>query len=106
MANKVANTVANETMKMMDVVIRCCALTDAAAIQKLNREQMGYEYSLDNTRAKLEKLLSSEADRLFVAVINDAVVGYVHANDYDVIYAPSMKNIMGLQWLKNGRVTG
>ncbi|MEG0711801.1 MAG: GNAT family N-acetyltransferase, partial [Niameybacter sp.] len=23
-------------------------------------------------------------------------IGYVHANDYDVIYAPHMKNIMGI----------
>ena len=24
------------------------------------------------------------------------MIGYVHANDYDVIYAPPMKNIMGI----------
>ena len=42
------------------------------------------------------KLINSGSDKILVAVIGDEVIGYVHANDYDLIYAPHMKNIMGI----------
>ena len=80
----------------MDFMIRDCCLDDAKYIQDLNFNEMGYDYSLEETQAKLANILASEKDKIFVAVINNMVVGYVHANDYELIYAPSMKNIMGI----------
>lgn len=80
----------------MEFIIRELMLKDSEDIHRLNTEEMGYEFSLDETREKLFKLINSESDKIFVAVIGDEVIGYVHANDYDLIYAPHMKNIMGI----------
>lgn len=80
----------------MEFIIRECHFNDAEYIQKLNCNEMGYDYSLEDTKTKLEYLLGSNKDKIFVAEIDNMVVGYVHANDYELTYAPSMKNIMGI----------
>lgn len=80
----------------MDVQIRLCETDDVSAIYELNRQEMWYDYAVEKTAEKLERLLKSEADRIFVAVVDGNVVGYVHARDYDVIYAPQYKDILGI----------
>ena len=80
----------------MNFCIREATLSDAEAIWKLNCMEMGYQYPFHATVKRLEVLLSSNHDKIFVAVADDFVVGYVHANDYDLIYAPHMKKIMGI----------
>lgn len=80
----------------MDFQIRECELIDAKAIYELNIREMGYAYPKNKTEEKLKQLLKSDSDKIFVALIDNIVVGYAHANDYDVIYAPHMKNIMGI----------
>lgn len=86
--------------------IRLCQLADCQAICKLSSSEMGYDYPEDKTINKLKMLLKSEKDRIFVATTHEEVIGYVHASDYDVIYAPHMKNIMGIAvssaYKKNG----
>jgi len=83
-------------MNLTNFTIREAISSDANAIWQLNCDEMGYQYSLDDTVLNIARLLSSNADKIFVAVSDDLVVGYVHANDYDLIYAPHMKNIMGI----------
>ncbi len=80
----------------MKFTIREFQMSDSDGIHRLNMDEMGYEFSLNETKEKLLKLINSESDKIFVAIIGDEVVGYVHANDYDLIYAPHMKNIMGI----------
>ena len=80
----------------MEYIIREAIESDANAIWQLNCDEMGYQYPLDDTVQNIARLLSSNADKIFVAVSDGLVVGYVHANDYDLIYAPHMKNIMGI----------
>jgi len=62
----------------------------------LNREDLGYDYPVEELRERLETVLGSEKDRIWVAVMGQQVVGYIHACGYDVIYAPHMKDIMGI----------
>ena len=83
-------------MKLTNFTIREAVSFDANAIWQLNCDEMGYQYSLDDTVQNITRLLSSNADKIFVAVSDGLVVGYVHANNYDLIYAPHMKNIMGI----------
>ena len=90
----------------MDLQIRQCEIIDAKAIYELNVREMGYDYPKDKTEEKLKQLLKSDKDKIFVALINNIVVGYVHANDYDVIYAPHMKNIMGIAVSSNFKKKG
>ena len=76
--------------------IREAVASDANAICQLNSTEMGYPFPLDATIGNLSKLLNNPSNKILVAVLDDSVVGYVHANDYDLLYAPHMKNIMGI----------
>ena len=80
----------------MSYVIRKATVHDAEAIHKLNCDEMGYDYPVLKTEEKLTSLLASTKDVVYVATVNDTVIGYIHANDYDLLYAPHMKNIMGI----------
>lgn len=90
----------------MDMMIREAVRSDAQSIWQLNCDGMGYSYPLDSTKENLESLLQSAADKIFVAEMDGSVVGYVHANDYQLLYAPHMKNIMGIAVNKNYRHRG
>ncbi|MCD8028812.1 MAG: GNAT family N-acetyltransferase [Erysipelotrichaceae bacterium] len=78
----------------MNIQIRECKITDAWAIYDLNTKELGYDYPENKTQEKLATILDSNKDKIYVAVIDNNVVGYIHASDYDVIYAPHMKDIM------------
>lgn len=80
----------------MNIIIRECAESDASAIHKLNRDELGYEHPLSDTAEKLRCLLTDSSHKILVACIGELIVGYVHANDYDSLYAPHLKNIMGI----------
>ena len=90
----------------MNVEIRICALEDASAIYELNKQEMWYDYPIEKTTEKLKQLLKSEADRIFVAVVDGNVVGYVHARDYDVIYAPQYKDILAIAVFAANKMQG
>lgn len=88
------------------VEIREAVPNDAEAIAELNNLQMGYKISEKDTYERLVKVLASEGNKIFVAVIEGKVVGYVHANDYDLLYFPHMKNIMGIAVNENFKRQG
>lgn len=78
------------------VEIREAVPNDADAISELNDLQMGYKTLAKDTFERLNSILASGRNKIFVATIEGKVVGYVHVNDYDLIYFPHMKNIMGI----------
>lgn len=80
----------------MNYTIREATVQDAPAISHLSREALGYDFSSEETTKKLQLILGSVHDKVFVAVTEGVVVGYIHATDYDVLYFPTMKNIMGI----------
>lgn len=88
------------------MAVRRCDVTDAAALQHLSREAMGYDFPLSDTTAKLTKLLNDSTNLILVAELNGEVVGYIHAVDYDLLYAPHYKNIMGIAVLPEYRRQG
>ena len=77
------------------MIIRECQEQDCERIVALN-SCLGYEYSLEDTKTQLLKLLDCSEHKIFVACIEDKAVGYIHINDYDCLYMDSMKNILGL----------
>ncbi len=95
-----------EVRVLQNYIIRECEMSDYKEIYKLNTVEMGYDYPEEKTRIKLQALLKSDKDKIYVACVDDAVVGYIHANDYDVIYAPHMKNIMGIAVLSEFKRMG
>lgn len=80
----------------MKIIIRECELQDYADIVILNKNEMGYNYPAEDTKGQLERLLSDKNHKLYVAEVADKVVGYIHANNHDLLYAPHLKNIMGI----------
>lgn len=86
--------------------IRSFDLKDAEAIRELSRDELGYDFPLEETKKNLALFLESEDNQIYVAIIDDKVVGYIHACTYEVIYAPPMKNIMGIAVAKAHRQKG
>lgn len=80
----------------MNIIIREACPNDYKSIALLNKSEMGYDYPPPETKKNLEKLLSDDTCRIYVAERNGSVIGYIHANNYNLLYAPHMKNIMGI----------
>ena len=80
----------------MEWTIREARLSDCAAIARLNREEMGYDYPEEQTREKLRACLANPAHKVLVAEGGGEVLGYLHLADYDVLYFPHLKNVLGL----------
>ncbi|KXT84456.1 Phosphinothricin N-acetyltransferase [Streptococcus sp. DD11] len=78
-------------------MIRTVRLTDAAAIQQINAEVLGYDFNLEATRAQLERLLPDSRHLLLAAETDDGqVIGYAHAASYDCLYFPPLLNLLAL----------
>lgn len=80
----------------MKIIIRECKVEDYMDIVLLNKNEMGYEYPAEDTKRQLEQLLNDSNHKIYVAIFADKTVGYIHANNYDLLYAPHLKNIMGI----------
>ena len=80
----------------MAYIVREAKMLDAEAICVLNREELGYDYPAEQTREKLKQTLLREREVVFVAEQDGEVIGYIHACGYDVLYAPHVKDIMGI----------
>lgn len=81
---------------MLEIAIRECRAEDYADIALLNKNELGYDYPEHETQKQLERLLKLSSHKVYVAVHAEKVVGYIHANDYDITSAPHLKNIMNL----------
>lgn len=92
--------------KTTDFVIRPCRIDDCGAIHRLNRDVLGYSFPLDATEQKIRRALASGRDFIVVAECENRVIGYIHAVDYDVLYAPPMKDILALAVSKEYRRFG
>ena len=80
----------------MNIDIREATFSDFENITLLNRNELGLETPLSQTKMALGKILSDPKHKLLIASIGDNVIGYVHANDYDSLLEPPMKNIVAL----------
>lgn len=87
----------------MTLQIREAVREDAEEIQALNALALGYHYPLERTRERLEGLMQSRENKIFVAEAEGKVVGYIHVVDYNVLYAPPLKDIIGLAVLGKHR---
>ena len=77
-------------------MIRKVKLSDAAAIQRLNAECLGYDFDREATEAQLKRLLESDQHLILVAEEGGQVIGYAHAASYDCLYFPSLLNLLAL----------
>lgn len=78
------------------MVIRECRISDYKRIHDINQYSFGYEYPLDKTKERLSEILKRPTDKLYVACIDESVVGYIHGSDYECTYSDPLKNIMAI----------
>jgi ribosomal protein S18 acetylase RimI-like enzyme len=78
------------------MLIREAKVLDASDIQMINAVSLGYDFSVEQTKKQLQKILHLPGNKIFVAEEDEKVVGYIHIADYESTYAESLKNIMGL----------
>ena len=90
----------------MDIIIREARASDYQDIALISKLDLGYEYPAELVQVKLEKVLRSGREKVFVAIVDGKTAGYIHAEDYDLLYYPQMKNILGLAVLLEFRNHG
>ena len=78
------------------IQLRPARQEDAAALQCLNADVLGYDCSLSDTQKQLRRLLHMPQHLLVVAERKQELIGYVHAQDYDILYAAPMIDILGI----------
>lgn len=77
-------------------IIRKAKPSDTEDIHYINKTSLGYNYDLEKQRNKIKKVINDSTQIIFVAAIENKVVGYIHLTNYDVIYADNYKNCLGL----------
>ncbi|MFC3896882.1 GNAT family N-acetyltransferase [Lentzea rhizosphaerae] len=76
--------------------IRDVTADDAAAISEINREALGYDFPVQDTRAQLERIVKAPNIVLLVAVDGEDVLGYIQLSDYENTYHRPLKNLITL----------
>lgn len=80
-------------------MIRSAQESDAEQIQKINQEQLGYDYPVTKTAANLKRLLADQEHHLILVYIDDTskkVIGYIHVELFEELYFAPMYNILAL----------
>ena len=81
----------------MNITIRRCMVSDAHGIYELCKKELGYDFSEEQVANNVRRLISSAENLLLVAVDSEEkLVGFIHANNHDPIYAPPMKDIVAV----------
>lgn len=78
-------------------MIRKLVVADYNALNRLNGEELGYPVDVKITKDKLEKILQ-QAHHLCLGYEdeNQKIIGYVHVEVYDTLYAPTLYNVLAL----------
>ena len=81
----------------MTFSIRRCMVSDSRRIFELCRNELGYSFPETQIESNIRRLIGSAENLLLVAVDeDDEVVGFIHANNHDPVYAPPMKDIVAI----------
>ena len=80
---------------MAKYIIRRAVTADAEDIAEISRDDLGYECDGEFVRANLSGLDSSR-EAVFVADIDGRAVGYIHVEEYKVLYFEKMVNYLGV----------
>lgn len=77
------------------LTIRIAALTDAAKIAELSGT-LGYPLPVSQLAPTLERLLPRSDHAVFVATVDDEVVGWIHVAEREVLEIGRLGEILGL----------
>lgn len=79
-------------------LIREATLLDLVALHSLNTNELGYDYPIEKAKNQLLQLLEDQRHHLLAVAENSQheVLGYIHAEVYQEIYADPALNILAL----------
>ncbi len=80
---------------MNELKLRQVTLSDSTEIQSISENELGYTCSISLVENKI-KSLDATREAVFVACVDDVVVGFIHVLKYDVLYFETMCNVLGL----------
>ena len=80
----------------MNITIRRAMISDAKPIYELCTNELGYNYSEEQVKHNVRRLIGDSTNLVLVAEQSGEVVGFIHAHNHDPIYAPPMKNVVAL----------
>lgn len=78
-----------------EVKIRAISIDDANEVCTICSEDLGYPCDLSLITEKT-KNLNVNREAVFVALVDEHIVGFIHVEKYDVLYFETMANILGL----------
>ena len=89
-------------------MLRDLKTTDVAAICEINKETLGYSFSLEETASQLAKLSQDSHHYLlgFEDSTSHDLLGYVHAEVYESLYSKPGFNILALAVLSQTQGQG
>ncbi|MDF7638103.1 GNAT family N-acetyltransferase [Lactobacillus sp. ESL0791] len=89
-------------------MIRTATIADCPAIQKINQEELSYDYPVDKTEGSLKQILNASTHYLLVYVNDQTsqVEGYVHAELFLETYFSPMFDILALAVAKDAQQKG
>jgi len=88
-----------------NITIRKIAPEDFEDIFLLNLE-LGYYYKKDSLKQRIQSILQNTKDVILVAVVEQKIVGYIHASPYELMYPDPLLNILGFVVKTEKRGTG
>ncbi len=80
----------------MNILLRDATPDDAPAISEIIKDSMGYTDPQELIRENILRLGATNRDKIIVAEYDRQLVGFIHAEDYDCLYAPHLKDLMSL----------
>ncbi len=78
----------------MNISIRNALPSDAEAVSSIILDSMGYENPPRLIAENIKRLSELSYDKILIAELNGEAVGFIHAENYDCLYAPPLKDLM------------
>ena len=86
-------------------MIRKVNISDYNDICNICSKDLGYECKNELVKMRIEHL-DEKREMVFVAEVDNVVVGYIHVEKYNLLYFDSMANILGLAVAKKQQKQG
>ena len=80
---------------MYQVKIRTVSIDDANEVCTICGKDLGYPCNLSLVTEKI-KNIDGNREAVFVALIDETIVGFIHVEKYNLLYFETMANILGL----------
>ena len=91
---------------LQETIFRIASKEDAKSINDISKNELGYSDCTESLVLQKFQKIDFENEVVFVAEYKKKVIGFIHAQIYDVLYYESMVNILGLavdsKFTKNG----